>query len=553
MPDGNVVRPGRPETGKSKKTFSLKSLEGAILLMVSVLFVFTTVSFLKISFFSQSTDTAGMVDLISNVAAGKGMVSPTFTTFYSVWILLVKTPELYCREAFDSLFVDANFARWHPYLISYPMAALTWLPGVDAFYVTILALAVSLTGGLAAAYWFLRGQGVAAALAALFVGAVFLFQPWAGNLVGQFYFDRLFFLPALILVFTVHERMKTGAGNWLPIVLSALVCFLISERSVIMAGAFLIAYTFLWRPAIWRSRDACILIALGLSGFVYFALYAAFVQDSKYYTSISLASVLGALHNSFDPNGHLRPQTMKLIAMVLPMVALSIFNWRGFLLTVGALLPNFLVTVGGAEKTGVTTHYHMPYLPFIVAGAAIGVVGLLDFASKVGGTRRLGRQVLIGGGIATVGAYGYYFDLTDLARPVSFTATPGNSQFAALAPLDSWPLIQIAKARQDFFQRVAAEIPPGATVSASDWAMPALIDRGIKLIDHAPVGLGQRDYVILEYPAGEPEMPIVPSFMAGEDLKTIRRCVDDRVRATYEPISEVSNPGSTFVIFKPRT
>jgi hypothetical protein len=41
--------------------------------------------------------------------------------------------------------------------------------------------------------------------------------------------------------------------------------------------------------------------------------------------------------------------------------------------------------------------------------------------------------------------------------------------------------------------------------------------------------------------------------MAGEDLKTIRRCVNDRVRATYEPISEVSNPGSTFVILKPRT
>ncbi len=82
--------------------------------------------------------------------------------------------------------------------------------------------------------------------------------------------------------------------------------------------------------------------------------------------------------------------------------------------------------------------------------------------------------------------------------------------------------------------------------------MPALIDRGITLIDHAPVGLGIRDFVVMEYPAGEPDLPVVPSFMAGEDLKTIRRCVNDRVRATHDPIREISNPGSTFVIFTPR-
>jgi hypothetical protein len=389
-------------------------------------------------------------------------------------------------------------------------------------------------------------------LAALFVGVIFLFQPWAGNLVGQFYFDRLFFLPALLLVFFVHERLKTGKGGLAPIVACVVICALISERTALMSGAFLIAYTILWRPAAWRSRDAVILIGLGFVVLVYLVLYAAFFQDSRYYTSIGLGSVTSALHDAFSPDGRLKAQTSKLIAMVLPMVALSIFNWRAFLLTVGALLPNFLVTVGGAEKTGVTTHYHMPYLPFVVAGAAIGVVGLIDLARRAGGWRGVWRQGMVGCGLAAIGAYGYFFDLTNLASPVAFTATPNQAQFAALAPLDDWPLIQIAKSRRDFFQRVAAEIPIGASVSASDWAMPALVDRGIELIDHAPVGLGIRDYVVVEYPAGEPDMPMVPSFMAGEDLKIIRRCVDDRIRAAYRPISEISNPGSKFVIFAPR-
>lgn len=536
--------------GRSFNRSSLmKNIELVAVITLSIAAIFSTTYFLKLMFFSHSLDAAGMVDLIGSIADGRGMVSPTFSSFYSVWSLLGAPSELYCRDPFISLFIDANFARWHPYLIAYPMAALTKLPGFDALTSVTLMLAISLIGGLSVIYWYLRRQRCEVWAAVLFVTVVFLFQPWAGNLIGQFYFDRLFFLPALVLIFTVHERLTTGRGNWLLIVMSTVACILISERPAIMSGGFLIAYTVFYHgPAAWRSRDARILIGLGLCAFLYVGLYVTFVLDSKYYSSFGLRNFIHGLEIDF---GALRPQSEKMIAILLPMLILSVFNWRTGLVAVGAILPNFLITVGGAEKIGITTHYHTPYLPFLVAAAALGLVRLNKMARRARGVRSLGGQALLGCSLIVVGAYGYFLDITNLAQTVSFTAQPNQSQFTALLPIDHWSLIQSAKLRRNFTQQVAASIPVGANVSASDWVMPALVDRGIKLIDFAPIGLGVRDFLIMEYNAGE-TLPVVPSYMTGKDLQSIRRCVDDRVRAAYDQLHEIKSPNGKFTIFSRR-
>ncbi len=361
----------------------MNKFERVIFFALSIFLIFTTAFFLKLNYFSQSTDTAGMVDLIGNIAAGKGMVSPTFTSFYSAWILLVKTPELYCQGAFDSLFVDANFARWHPYLIAYPMAALTWLPGIDNFDVTVLGLAASLTGGLAAAYWFLRRQGVSVGLAVLFVAVVFLFQPWAGNLVGQFYFDRLFFLPALILVFTVHERLTTGRGNWTPIVLSAVICFLISERSAIMGGAFLSPIPSFGSRRYGVRATPVFSSAWGLAASSISPCTRISCRTAGITTSIGLGSVICWLHRGFRggrPHAAANRKVDRDGAADGGIVDIQLAGFSSDHRSAPAELS--WSRSAARRKTGVTTHYHMPYLPFMVAGAAIGVGGLGQLREK---------------------------------------------------------------------------------------------------------------------------------------------------------------------------
>lgn len=42
------------------------------------------------------------------------------------------------------------------------------------------------------------------------------------------------------------------------------------------------------------------------------------------------------------------------------------------ILALGALVPNLLGSIGGAEKLGWTTHYHSPYFPFLVLAVLLG-------------------------------------------------------------------------------------------------------------------------------------------------------------------------------------
>ena len=57
---------------------------------------------------------------------------------------------------------------------------------------------------------------------------------------------------------------------------------------------------------------------------------------------------------------------------------LSFVNWRFGILALASMLPNLMVTVGGAEKTGFTTHYHAGYIPFLVGFAAVGYSSLIN-------------------------------------------------------------------------------------------------------------------------------------------------------------------------------
>jgi hypothetical protein len=61
---------------------------------------------------------------------------------------------------------------------------------------------------------------------------------------------------------------------------------------------------------------------------------------------------------------------------------LSIFNIRFFLIALSSLLPNLFISIGGAEKTGLTTHYHSFYIPFLISGAVFGFIKLKEILAE---------------------------------------------------------------------------------------------------------------------------------------------------------------------------
>ena len=112
-----------------------------------------SIYFSKSVFPHQDIDSAGLVHLIQNISEGKGFVSSIFSSAYSLFPLLETSVEGFKNSAFDSIYADTSFFRWHAYLIAYPMAFLVLL-GIDSVNIAIGAvLAGLLAGVLAPSYW----------------------------------------------------------------------------------------------------------------------------------------------------------------------------------------------------------------------------------------------------------------------------------------------------------------------------------------------------------------------------------------------------------------
>ena len=80
----------------------------------------------------------------------------------------------------------------------------------------------------------------------------------------------------------------------------------------------------------------------------------------------------------FDSGNQYYQDSKSLFLTVLPLAALAMLNPRFGLICVLAIVPNFLISVGGAEKTGFSTLPHV-VCAFFLAGGAVGLMSLKHF------------------------------------------------------------------------------------------------------------------------------------------------------------------------------
>jgi len=208
----------------------IKRVETAAVIAAALIATAGLFDLLKLQFFSQATDSAMMVDLLVQAARGQGLFSTAFNAVYSIFPVLGVDADTYCRSDFATLYRDVSGLRWHAYLMTFPLAALTWVPGLGALNVVVGAIAVNFIGSLLVVWLRLRRASVPIIVAATFVVLLFVFKPWANAAMGQFYFDRLFLLPGLVLVLIVHDRLAGRNIAFAWIVALTILCALISER-----------------------------------------------------------------------------------------------------------------------------------------------------------------------------------------------------------------------------------------------------------------------------------------------------------------------------------
>lgn len=513
--------------------------EMLILIMMLMVSIYMLTAYNAVKFYSLGTDTAGFIDLIRAVAQNGTMVSPIFSSVYSVIPFLTASSNIYCVSDLLSVNQTSNFLQWHPYLITYALALPVKYFGVAPLTIAALINAVNIACSLALIYCFLRGRGLVVWECLSFIFAVVVSQYWVGAIAGQFYFDRLFLLPGLVLVLYCYQKLDGNYRVWLSVCFFAMLSsVLISERTALMACVLSLGYWLLLVENRLKERGLAIFI-FSIVGLVYFIIYMKFFQNSLYYNRLDWKGVLHNITIALSPDGVLYGPTLKWIGIVSPMVILSFAkNWRYGLLTISALAPNLLVTVGGAEKTGFATHYHAGYIPFLVGFAAIGYASLANKvrAHSLPGHfwKKFSKSIFIS--IAVV-VSGLAVSQIKETREMYGTIAWLNSGFDSMVQ------------KRNESMKFVGSLPTDATISSPEWIMPALAAAGISKVDYMPIGILKNKYVIAQYNS-EKHLPEIPSYLDPSSKDRISACIQDKLILNYKIKSEAMIGSSRYVIYE---
>ena len=335
------------------------------------IFIFFSIYFsYKNQFYFHNGDSAFLVDLINNIGATNIFNSSIYNSFYYFAPYLSANSESYCTlNLHDTNFVPNMLKYGHAYLIAFPISLFTKI-GIEALSVSAFVFTLNYFLVFLFIFFFLKKK-TNLIIAGIFTFALIIWQPVSSGIVGQLYFDRLFILPMTLIIFFYYNLDKSKFYFYFIIALS-LLNLLIHERAALMTGFFLVSYSLLnFNSRLFFNKKIFFLLILGFLLILYYYIYSRYFQVSYYQSSIELKTLLHNLYKIFLDATYAN-LSKNLFFVVVPLLLLSYSNFRLFLISIIAVIPNFIVTVGGAEKTSFGTHYHSYYIPFLIASATIG-------------------------------------------------------------------------------------------------------------------------------------------------------------------------------------
>jgi hypothetical protein len=507
-------------------------------------------------YYTQAGDSAGFVDLVRVVAETGGMVSAIFSSAYSIFPLLASGSESYCQSELVNHFEHISFTEWHPYLIAYLIALPVKLFGIGSLQVSSFVNALNVVGALSVIWLYLRVNNVNRLSAISFMLALSIFPVWGEAIDGQFYFDRLYALPCIILILFIVNNKAGRQGASLPLTLVLfLLCLSISERTALLTSIY---FLMVWLLQYHKLLDRRNLLNLGLAivGLIYVFAYMRYFQNSLYYNSISLAQAIENIKQSLLPEGRLFYPTMKWLIVLFPMLLLCSVVPKNLFIVLALITPNLLVSVGGAEKTGFSTHYHAGYLPFIIAYAAIGFAKATEVISR--SLDRHKKYTLLGfdlNWLHQIVSIVILFSIIAIGAtwtPAGFDAASTRHLFATYESIFVNNNARHVLASRGAALRETASVVPGFSgVSAPEFVMPALVSNGNAAVDYFPIGLGYRPYIIVHYsnPSKDDE-PDIFSFLDSKEKHKISQCVQYRLDELYDKVRKINLDGASYIVYR---
>lgn len=450
------------------------------------------------------------------------------------WPVALKTfavpAETICRSDLSTKGVPAyNVIDNHAYTALYPISVLTALVGPEVAFAFMSALTHVLL--LIVPFVFLRRWGVGVFPSLAFSLCVALYPAWSYSAVGDYYLDRLYMPFALLSLYFMHAivRMDNAAkekGLLAGFVASTIMASLFTERAAIMMIAEIVFF-LLFYPQVKKSKEVRtvllgILILIGAYIFIYFKFVFEGIEGGGNILNNALAVLQ-------DPIARLKASGL-LPFILVNLLFIGIFvpfaGIRYFVLTLGALIPNLLVSVGGAELNGWSTHYHAMYLPFIIFAASIGYLRLIQ-GFNTGKSRAAFASVV---GIYTLIIVGYLNPFTGkFEKP--FLASMQRAVIGTMSRYYFTPTQSYERVAPAFIRSLNETIPQGAKVSAIEGVMPVLYKS--RFLSLYPMDMDSADYLVISGTASDGKVTSVSganSHLGPLQVEALDLCLLQRMR-----------------------
>jgi hypothetical protein len=472
-------------------------------------------------------DSVFLFESIESISQGYEPVSRTVATWpEALRLFSVPAADVCAAPLAATEIAPYNVFDNHAYVNLYPLGLISSAIGPEVTLAIVNALAHVLL--LFLPYVFLRRRGAPWLAALGFATCVALYAGWSYSAGGEYYLDRLYMPLALAAAYLGHRLFIDGEESPRILVLFLLCAFAAAastERAALMMSG-LLAFFVVLQPRSSRVSNYTTAVvsmsALALIGyvFVYFKWVFVGIEGGGDIIANAMAILRAPLERMSDA---------KWVAFGLVNLSLAAFalfaGWRHVLLLVGSMLPNFLVSTGGAEISGWATHYHTMYIPFLIFVASVGYARVASWLS------RPAKYAF------ALSALGLTFAWTTMLDPAtgmfgkpSLTAIRqgivGRVTTYYLKPAESHDRAAAAAARS-----LDELVPKNVRVSAIEGAMPALY-RGRHVL-YYPIGLNEVDYVVISGSVKEGDVTGLSgavSYLGPSEAEALNRCLAERLK-----------------------
>ncbi|CAH1077436.1 hypothetical protein [Candidatus Nitrotoga sp. 1052] len=425
----------------------------------------------------------------------------------------------------------------HAYTALYPISLLTAFAGPELTFAFLNALAHVLL--LIIPFVFLRKQGGQGLPSLAFVLCVALYPAWSYSAVGDYYLDRLYMPFALLSLYFMHaivcrDEEETVRRLLAGFVASTIVAALFTERAAIMMMGEIVFF-LLFFPQVRKSteiRNSMLALLMLLGAYLFF--YFRFVFEGIEGGGGLLDNAMVILHDPLQ-----RLQAPGLVPfMLVNLLFMGIFapfsGFRYFALGIAVMIPSFLITVGGAELNGWSTHYHAMYLPFLIFVASIGYLRLINRFNA--GIWHAALPLIVGVYVLLVA--GYLNPYTGKFEK-SFLASVKSGVLGTISRYYADPQHSYERFAAGLLRSLDALIPQGSRVSAIEGVMPVLYrSRSLSMY---PIDMDSADYLVISGAASDGQVTSVSgatSYLGQMQMEALNRCLSQRMI------------GKGFVLFK---